>query len=319
VVLSPDPNQRSYISLLQLLYPQAVMSDGGDGRQSLVVSADALADTEGVTLVDSGGSTRPVSRFGEIPPDISLPADLTWRTGVRLPRGASYEFAATAPGGVRLRIDSVPVADQDGSLRVAVHAAAGVHFLELETRVSSARDRVDMTVGGNELTADQTYRLMDAPWGLLARLARPASGYPDTHLDSAVTMAFFDPELGYVAVPNSIVWSGSLVAPESGTYRMAFASEDTMHLVLDSRPVDVVKARPDDWRTLGVGSLVELSAGPHRVQLTLDISHGGRDLARWNWVPPLANGAVDTASPWSVVPPPVLRPDPTVVAVSPGG
>jgi hypothetical protein len=151
---------------------------------------------------------------------------------------------------------------------------------------------------------------MDAPWGLLAHLDRvsfdtQANGW----LDATVAMAFFDPELGFIVSPNALVWSGSLIAPYSGTYRMAFASEDTMRLQVDGRPVDVVTVRPEGWATVGTGSQMQLTQGAHRVQVTLDISHGGRELARWNWVPPTPTGAVDTSSPWSVVPPWVLRPD----------
>lgn len=36
-------------------------------------------------------------------------------------------------------------------------------------------------------------------------------------------------------------------------------------------------------------------------------------MARRNWVPPTASGAVDAAAEWSLVPPTALRPDPPVV------
>ena len=88
-----------------------------------------------------------------------------------------------------------------------------------------------------------------------------------------------------------------------------------MHLQLDDQPVDVMTVRPERWQNVGTGSQVVLSEGVHRVQVTLDITHGGRELARWNWVPPLASGAIDANGAWSVVPPQVLRPDADVVSV----
>ena len=93
---------------------------------------------------------------------------------------------------------------------------------------------------------------------------------------------------------------------------MAFSAEDAMHLRVDGRLMDVVTTKPDEWRNVGAGSSVQLSAGVHRVQVMLDITHGGRELARWSWVPPLADGSVDGGSTWSVVPPWLLRPDPAV-------
>ena len=162
---------------------------------------------------------------------------------------------------------------------------------------------------------------MDAPWGLLGQVAAPvgntlpspANGF----LDAAVAMAFVDPELSGVRPPNSLTWSGTLLAPTTGDYRMAFAAEDPMQLEVDSQRVAVVTALPDGWARVGGGSLVRLSAGPHDVRVTLQVTHGGRELARWNWVPPLADGRVQSSGDWSVVPPMVLRPDPPPVRALP--
>jgi hypothetical protein len=96
---------------------------------------------------------------------------------------------------------------------------------------------------------------------------------------------------------------------------MAFAAEDRMHLQLDGGPVDVVTTSPEGWQSVGLGSEVRLAAGTHRVQVSLDVTHGGRELARWNWVPPQPSGALDANAAWSVVPPSSLRPDPTVSVV----
>jgi hypothetical protein len=100
---------------------------------------------------------------------------------------------------------------------------------------------------------------------------------------------------------------------------MAFAAEDQMHLRVDGQLVDVVSLRPEQWQAAAVGSQLRLAEGPHQVEVTLDVTHGGRELARWNWVPPQADGAVDAAAEWAVVPPRALRPDqPVTVAPSAG-
>jgi hypothetical protein len=86
-----------------------------------------------------------------------------------------------------------------------------------------------------------------------------------------------------------------------------------MRLEIDGQPVKVVSVRPDDWQTVGAGSEVRLTEGRHAVRVFLDVTHGGRDVARWNWVPPMPDGRTDVAASWAVVPPNVLRPDPPVV------
>ena len=166
-----------------------------------------------------------------------------------------------------------------------------------------------------EVSSTETYSLMTAPWGLLARVASSStptvpSGVDGALLDATVAMAFLT---DLAARPgDAVIWSGSLVAPRGGLYRMAFAAEDDMRLLVDQRPVDVVTVKPDGWASVGLGSTVRLEPGSHAVQITLQVTHGGRELARWNWVPPLADGALDATSEWSVVPPQVLRPDPPV-------
>ena len=214
------------------------------------------------------------------------------------------------------------MADASASTSVEVLVAPGLHFLELVADVASADQSIGLTLtdpdgSSRQLTPSETYRPMDAPWGLLARLARPgqarpAAGPADASLDATIAMVSFDPALGSVQVPSSITWSGSLLAPRSGVYRMAFASDDTMRLEIDGHAVDVICVQPEQWQSVGIGSEVRLTEGRHSVRVTLEITHGGRNLARWNWVPPTAGGVIDTAAEWSVVPPHVLRPDPPV-------
>jgi hypothetical protein len=303
------------------LYPLSTLGDAGDGRQSLAVSASALSATQGVTLIASDGAARRVDRFGDIPPDVPLPTELTWRAGIRLPNSNTYRLRVSAPARADVRLDGLPLGE--GPLYQVV-AARGLHFLELRADVARLDQRVTIALGGisdepRELVATQTYRPMDAPWGLLGRVAsRSQSAMPpaDAFLDATIAMAFFSPEVGLVRAPESVVWSGALLAPRSGVYRMAFAAEDTMQLHVDGQAVEVVTVRPEQWASVGIGSVVRLEEGRHAVRVTLDVTHSGRELARWNWVPPASDGALNSATEWSVVPPQVLRPESPVVLVS---
>jgi hypothetical protein len=309
VLMTPDPNQRTYVSLLQQLYPGAILGDGGgDQRQSVIVPSAVLDAVDGVTVVDSSGALRAVQRFGEIPAAAALPATLTWRAGLRLPTSGTYTFATTGGTNVAVRVDGIAISDHTGEARV--FAAGGVHLVELTADMRRPDDRVALSVNGAEPQPRQLYRLMDAPWGLLARPR--SSRASDVYLDATISMAFWDPELSFVVPPTELTWSGTLLAPSTGTYRFAFAAEDPMRLELDGQTVDVVTVKPDDWRTVAAGSTVNLTDGPHRVQVTLTVTHSGREAARWNWVPPLPGGAADASGAWSVVPPWVLRPDPSV-------
>ena len=53
---------------------------------------------------------------------------------------------------------------------------------------------------------------------------------------------------------------------------------------------------------------MQLTEGAHRVEISLLVTHGGRELARWNWVPPNPDGTAASGGQWTVVPPMVLRP-----------
>jgi hypothetical protein len=301
-LLSGDANQLVYLDLLYQLYPGGWVDDAQDARRAFTVSAAALAETQGVLVRSGGGAPRGVERFGQVPADLALPATVTWSAGVRFPRPGEYRVQVVGPPATQLRIDDVPVTER-------VRVAPGVHYLEFRADVNSPDTSLAMLIDGRELAPNETYRLMDAPWGLLGRVT---GGSPDGFLDATIAMAFFDPEIGPVTAPNVVSWSGTLLAPRSGTYRMAFAAEDQMQLDVDGQRVEVITVPPDGWARVGQGSLVQLTEGAHQVQVTLLVSHGGRELARWNWVPPLPDGTVATGGQWTVVPPMNLRPATTV-------
>jgi hypothetical protein len=311
-LLSGDPNQLTYLDLLYRLYPGGWLDDAGDQRRSYAVSPQALAESRGVRVRSARGLSAPVESFGVVPQTAERPDTFTWSAGVLLARSGEYQFLLGGPPGAQLRVDGVPVQSRIG-------AARGMHFVEVTApgEVSLALIGPDGTP--RELGPAETFRAMDAPWGLLARIGRPLASAlqppADAYLDATVAMAFFDPELGAVNDPNTVTWSGTLEAPTSGAYRMAFAAEDPMQLMLDGQRVDVMTVAPDRWGGVGVGSVVQVQAGAHAVQVTLQVTHGGRELARWNWVPPRPDGTQQSGSEWAVVPPMVLRPETPVRAL----
>jgi hypothetical protein len=329
LILSENPNQATYEDLLRRLYPGGTLERVEDGRRAFVVAADALAATRGVRVSGAGQTPFVADTFGQVPPEANLPARLTWSAGVLMPRSDLIRFQVSAPGAARLSLDRVTVLDSPASQATGaatdVELARGLHYLELSADVGASGDRVMLTrlveagsSGARELQPAETYRLMDAPWGLLAELKRPIIQRPsgpvsaDVSLDTTVGMAFFEPELQEVGSDSTVVWSGSLLVESGGLHRMVFAAEDPMTLELDGQPVGVPTFPPDAWARADLGAVVPLTAGLHTVRVTLQVTHGGRDLARWNWVPPRTDGSLDAASAWTVVPPMVLRPAPGV-------
>jgi hypothetical protein len=316
------------VPLLQALYPRNSVSNVGNGLRAFQVSPAALAATQGVMAIGPDGSKTGVSRFGAIPSEVALPARLRWQAGIRLPRAGNYRLAVSASGHVELQMDGIALLDAPSGAEAEVLAAPGLHFLELVADVAGRDQSIRLALTGpdgavRQLPRNETYRLMDAPWGLLGRFEKPRRGQPTdgpaaAFLDSTIAMAFFDPEFGSVPVPNTLTWTGSLIAPRTGVYRMAFAADDAVRLEIDGQPSNVTWLRPADWRRVGRGTEVRLNQGPHTVKITLDVTHEGRELTRWNWVPPTSSGAVDNNEEWSVVPPSVLRPDPPVSVVRGG-
>ena len=101
----------------------------------------------------------------------------------------------------------------------------------------------------------------------------------------------------------------TLLAPRSGTYRMAFGADSPVTLELDGQPIEIQQESAETWGQLRQGTPVELAAGEHQVRVTMAISPAGRTLIRWIWALPTADGQLDADAAWSVVPPTRLRPE----------
>lgn len=329
-LLYPDPNQATYAQLLQTIYPLGRWLAPDDGRNTYQISADQIERTRGVMvrLASSTGSGTRVQTFGEIPSGTVLPANVEWRAGIRLPESGHYRFRLETSRPAKLSIDDVEVltADRGGVWSVEIDAARGLHLVRLSATVDATTDRLSLSRLGplgeksptsqfQPITPDQTYALMDTPWGLLGHVtsggnakASAGSDLSASFLDTTVAAAFLHQYVPLTSTPYRIEWDGWLLAPRAGTYRMAFSSDGVVGLQIDNHPVDVASVKPDSWKSVGSGTTVDLQAGPHPVRITLTMTNGGRSVVRWNWVPPLPDGRVDPNTSFTVVPPTVLRP-----------
>lgn len=333
-IVYSNANQLPYIGLLQLLYPGGALVEMAPERQVFQVPAAALDRTRGVTMVST--STSPlvtVQTFGQIPPGTLLPASLEWRAGIRLAESGRYRFRLRSSSPARLLIDGIDVAQSssDPAATAEISAAAGVHFVQVKASVTSGTDRIILerstkllqgedTPTYGEFLPEEAFAPMDAPWGLLGQVSpgvgpTTSSADPVTtkFLDSVVAAAFLGNYVPLPSMPTTVVWSGTFLAPRSGTYRMVFAADGQIAIEIDGRPVSIEQMSPDAFAATDLGTAIKLEDGSHSVRITLTLDHSPRTVVRWNWVPPGAGGELDSTGDWSVVPPMVLRPDAPIV------
>ncbi len=69
-------------------------------------------------------------------------------------------------------------------------------------------------------------------------------------------------EMGAMPFPSCVVWSGSLIAPETGLYHFIIDADDSGWLRIDGRPVI---ADPGFVSRPVAAGMIYLSAGPHRI------------------------------------------------------
>jgi hypothetical protein len=97
--------------------------------------------------------------------------------------------------------------------------------------------------------------------------------------------------------PFDAVWTGRLLVPETGSYRMWFDAQGQVELLLDGRVV-YRKSGEGDGQT---GSEMTLAKGPHELEIRYHaLSSPG--FFEWRWRPP---SGIE-----SIVPPSVLSPPP---------
>ena len=124
----------------------------------------------------------------------------------------------------------------------------------------------------------------------------------DEFLDSTIAASWLDHYISLGTRPSAVVWTGTLLAPRTGAFRMEFSVEGKIAVEVDGRPVSVQQVKPEAFQATSPGTVVQLEAGAHPVRVNLTLEGGGRTLVRWNWVPPTPNGQPGLSGRWSIVP-----------------
>src|SRR5439155_12887323 len=95
----------------------------------------------------------------------------------------------------------------------------------------------------------------------------------------------------------TINWTGSLQAPVTGVYSMTLLAQGLTDLKIDGKTVIHIEEASDE----PTGGTVELTAGPHPVEVTYKRKEGSSAI-EWTWTPP--GGQTSIVPPSALAPPP---------------
>ncbi len=311
------PHQPECLPLLEAIYPGGALRRVFEPSGNLVlevyrVPAATLKRMQGALAHAPGRPPIRVDRLGDPPPG-AVDGRMRWTAALWAGSFRNYAFRV-GPGPARLVIDGREVARASSGQPEAdavVGLARGSHFVELVGEISHGRP---VTLEWSESPPAGSGQAPVARWErphftILRSLDRPPGGLygvvtfesekkPQHRLDGAIATGGFSQEINAEGHPYQAVWTGTLTAPEPGTYTMSLFAEGEAELSLDGRVV--VRPGPGDDDT-NSGEVV-LAAGPHAVTLTFSKARGPGGL-QWMWKPPSSDAA-------TIVPPAVLTPPP---------
>lgn len=180
------------------------------------------------------------------PPPVSYPFQAIWSGGLLAQQYGAYTLYVDAPGPVQLILDGETLFSGIGPQSRRVMLAQGVHAIQL-----------DCTVNG-----PGTVRLRwSVPWdtgdpqpvnvigdGALYRSAWPVNGlvgrfYPGGDLSGEPAIVRIDRQLAYyfhflpLPRPYRVEWTGRLLAPMPGLYRLGLKAVGMASLYIDGQPV----------------------------------------------------------------------------------
>ena len=233
---------------------------------------------------------------------------MTWHAGLRVPHYWNYSFQV-GPGPATLSIDgkevvTVPAGQESNPTTVSL--ARGDHYVVLTGTVAgpdtSTRVKWSEANSPSSTWSEPQPAIlqsgMNAPRGLLATVKLPG-GRADIHsIDNAIANCCLSEE-GRSEGKSDILRPGRARSqPQPRVHSsMTLLAQGIADLKIDDKSVIRVAA-PSDQPT---GGSVDLTAGPHKVELTLQGQDGPGSI-EWAWTPP--------GGQTSIVPPEVLSPPP---------
>ncbi len=303
-----EPLYRNLLVLFTSYYPhaRAALFTGPHGEPLFVRVSIPLGDVmaiRGLRAVYTDASGETVSRRERTvqhrwPADFpagSHPRVIHWQGSIYVPRSARYDFRVS--GQATLRVDH-------RLWTASRFLGKGLHALRIEQVNPGApgRERLDLQWRRGKGAWE------DVPEAVLFDVAPPQHGLLGTYyrgerwqgppvfarVDRTLLMAWIDPEP--LTGAFSVTWTGWLMAPRGGKYRLRLGADDGVRLWVDGRVVGE-SLRPGTVNQVMV--TLPLSAGPHAIRVDY-FQRGGAKALAFYWQPP--------KSPETVVPPSALYP-----------
>lgn len=319
------PRQDYYMPYLNSVYPGGITTPFDHPTEGTVVTVyripkDKWADFQGAVAVSSQGVSARVSKLGEPLRGLArYPSPMHWYATLRVSQYWNYAFRI-GPGLARLVIDGkevLTVSEGESTEEAVVSLARGDHFIELDAQVPDANHpatflwaqeperasgQAPNQFGWQQPRAEELSVNLTATHGLFGviQVSNPPDR-PEIHqIDHTLATDGVSHQIGIIYpadVKYAANWTGTLLAPATGTYSMTLYSQGVVEMRIDDKQVIYQEATSEQT----TGGEVELLAGAHEISVEYKVenSPGGIE---WTWIPP--DGVK------SIVPPSVLVPAP---------
>ncbi|MBI2567669.1 MAG: glycosyltransferase family 39 protein [Candidatus Schekmanbacteria bacterium] len=333
-----EGNEDTTAELIGKFYPNATLEGFGAPRQGggqehpiLRIARIPAADIGAV----KGWKLRGAAAGGETAGERSLEgSEWDWRavglgaavvageiTGtLRISQDGAYEVELGSDPPATLAIDGERISsaggNEPGAVVSALHLARGNHLVAVSVSFAAPQAATPSTGPGRTglrlrgpglsqlapIPADRMFSPKLFEGGLLGKYSRGRR--PELQLDYMQ----IDPQIAFyfhflpLPRPFTIEWSGSVLCPTAGRYRFGTKSIDGSEVVVEGAPV----AQNGGGGGLIYGPAVELTAGPHDIQVTYEAVRDYSQVYLY-WVTPggVAAGSGGDGEP---IPPSALRP-----------
>ncbi|MBN1934360.1 MAG: glycosyltransferase family 39 protein [Anaerolineae bacterium] len=211
------------------------------------------------------------SQGSDAPPPVSYPFQAIWSGGLLVPQYGAYTLHIDAPGEVLLILDGQTVFNGTGPQSRRIMLAQGVHAFYFDCKVAGPGAlRLRWTVPWDKA---ELQTINAVPAGALYRVTWPTNGlvgrfYAGGDLTSEPAIVRIDRQLAYyfhflpLPRPYRVEWTGRLLTPMPGVYRLGVKAISAAALYVDGHLVIESQSGQQESASL------ELAAGMHDVRVS---------------------------------------------------
>ena len=212
-----------------------------------------------------------------------------WSGILYVPEYGPYDFQLEKPGAGLLEIDGTPVIEGTNSRIDSLILAEGNH--QIRVRVEAGPGSVSLSwqrPRHNQPELIPAWALYSNP---VTNHGLRGSFYTNTNWEGEPALQRIDPFLDTyfhlipLKRPYSVAWEGSLVAPQSGLYRLGLRAVQEAELFIDGQSL-IKTLSPDEYTEASIS----LEAGLHSLQIRY-LDTVDRSRIHLTWIPP--NGSFE--------------------------